>query len=195
MLMRGGSQSITWVLMYGLLLHVVLIHMVSQPSPQADPLAVSWVWFTPVRKPTALAASPRHTPRSAAHTAVCPRSVCAAGHHWVALLPFPQLSSAGRFPTAPTPQQAADYTQLRRSLSALPQRLRTLPVVVAAYCHSKALFFSVYEVFSKTARHGHKQRKGAAAPQKSRVSASLRSIPPLSLRNGQALDFFHPAYK
>jgi hypothetical protein len=35
-------------------------------------------------------------------------------------------------------------------------------------------------------------RKGAAAPQKSRVSASLRSIPPLSLRNGQALDFFHP---
>src|SRR5918992_1251594 len=38
-------------------------------------------------------------------------------------------------------------------------------------------------------------RKGAHAPQKSRVSASLRSIPPLPLRNGQALDFFHPALK
>ena len=37
-------------------------------------------------------------------------------------------------------------------------------------------------------------KKGAAAPQESRVSASLRSIPPLSLRNGHALDFFHPAF-
>jgi hypothetical protein len=36
-------------------------------------------------------------------------------------------------------------------------------------------------------------RKGAAAPQNSRVSASLRSLPPLPLRKGQALDFFHPA--
>jgi hypothetical protein len=38
-------------------------------------------------------------------------------------------------------------------------------------------------------------RKGAAAPLLSRVSASLRSIPPLSLRNGQALDCIHPAGK
>ena len=36
-------------------------------------------------------------------------------------------------------------------------------------------------------------RKGAAAPLPSRVSASLRSIPPLSLRKGQALDCIHPA--
>ena len=36
-------------------------------------------------------------------------------------------------------------------------------------------------------------RKGAAAPQKSRVSASLRSTSPLPLRKGHALDFFHPA--
>jgi hypothetical protein len=38
-------------------------------------------------------------------------------------------------------------------------------------------------------------RKGAAAPQKSRVSASLRSTSPLSLRSGHALDCFHPAGK
>jgi hypothetical protein len=36
-------------------------------------------------------------------------------------------------------------------------------------------------------------RTGAAAPLPSRVSASLRSIPPLSLRSGQALDCIHPA--
>jgi hypothetical protein len=36
-------------------------------------------------------------------------------------------------------------------------------------------------------------RKGVAAPLNSRVSASLRSNPPLSLRIGHALDFFHLA--
>jgi hypothetical protein len=38
-------------------------------------------------------------------------------------------------------------------------------------------------------------RKGAAAPLLSRVSASLRSIPSLTLRNEQALDCIHPAGK
>ena len=38
-------------------------------------------------------------------------------------------------------------------------------------------------------------RKGAAAPQQSRVCASLRSTSSLSLRSGQALDCFHPAGK
>jgi hypothetical protein len=37
------------------------------------------------------------------------------------------------------------------------------------------------------------ERKGAAAPLLSRVSASLRSIPSLTLRNEQALDCIHPA--
>jgi hypothetical protein len=70
---------------------------------------------------TALASSQAHTQRTAAHTAGCP--VFAA----LRQLPgssFPQLSSADRPPTAPSPQQAVDYRLLRQSLSALPQHQR-----------------------------------------------------------------------
>src|SRR5918999_1037464 len=95
------------------------------------------------------------------------------------LVSFPQPLSADRLPKEPSPQQAADCTQLPGFPSAPHQCQRTLSRVVAAYSPPKVSFL----------------RKGAAAPQKSRVSASLRSTSPLSLRSGHALDCFHPAYK
>jgi hypothetical protein len=130
------------------------------------------------------ASGQRHSQLTAAHTAGYLGAVCAAVHHWVALLSSPQPLSVDRPPTVPIHQQATDYTFLLRSLSELPQCRHTLSAVVAASLSSTLLSQSV--VYQQG-------RKGAAAPQKSRVCASLRSLPPLSLRNGQALDFFHPA--
>src|SRR5918992_2455773 len=121
------------------------------------------------------AAFPGHTARTAGHIAGYPVSV----PQFPAVVPSPRLSSVDRLPAAPNPQQAAHYRLLRRSLSALQQYQRRLSGVVAAYSTPNVSF----------------SRKGAHAPQNSRVSAALRSNPPLSLRIGQALDFFHPAGK
>jgi hypothetical protein len=78
------------------------------------------------------ASGQRHTPLSAAHTAGCPGAVSAPVHHSALPLSFPQRLSGDRSPTAPSPQQAVDYTLPRRSLSAPHQCQHTLSVVVAA---------------------------------------------------------------
>jgi hypothetical protein len=52
----------------------------------------------------------------------------------------------------------------------------------------------IEQVVSSHPHSKQMQGKGAAAPLKSRVCASLRSTPPISLRSGQALDFIHPAF-
>jgi hypothetical protein len=120
----------------------------------------------------------QHTLLTVAHTVVCLGVVSASALHQIPSVPSPQQLSSDKPPTAPTPQQAADYTQLLLSVSAPHQSQHNLFLVIAAYPPPKLLF----------------SRKGAHAPLPSRVSASLRSIPLLSLRNGQALDCIHPTF-
>src|ERR671914_645255 len=70
---------------------------------------------------TILVSFPRHNPRTAAHTAGCPGAVSAPP-----AVPFPQPTSGGRSPTAPTRQQAVDYTKLLVSPS-VPRQYQRRP--------------------------------------------------------------------
>jgi hypothetical protein len=120
-----------------------------------------------------------HTPLGAAHTAVYLGAFSVPRFHQLLLVSFLQLSSGDTLPTAPSPQQAVDYTQPLLSLSALQQCQRRLSVVIAAYLSPKPFF---------------KERGCRPSEVKGLLRQSLiRSIPPLSLRNGHALDFFHSA--
>jgi hypothetical protein len=137
-----------------------------------------------LRKPTP-ASGQQHTQLTAGHSAGCPRSVGPALHPRVALLSFPQVLSTELLPTAPTPQQAADYTFLLRSPSALQQCRRRLSLVIAAYLPPKLSPSSVY------------QEGGKGLPPLRSQGSPLCSDPFLRCRFGmdKPLTSFTPLYK
>src|ERR687895_2124456 len=95
------------------------------------------------------------------------------------LVSFPQPLSADRLPKEPSPQQAADCTQLPGFPSAPHQCQRTLSRVVAAYSPPKVSFL----------------RKGANAPQKSRACPLRSDSGEVDRSEAETLDFFHPPFK